>query len=131
MNQNHLSSEKNKVRVNVVSEYLAAQSDPQRNRYVHAYHVSITNEGTESAQLLNRHWLIVDANENVQEVQGEGVIGQKPVLQPGETYKYTSGTIINTTFGYMHGSYEMLSESGEYFLAVIPAFTLALPGAIQ
>lgn len=123
--------DKQKVLVTVASEYLVEQSDPERKRYVHAYHVSITNEGTESAQLLSRHWLIIDGNEEVQEVQGEGVIGQQPVLQPGETYKYTSGTIIKTEVGCMHGSYEMLSESGEHFLANIPPFTLATPGTIQ
>lgn len=124
-------NDKQKVSVSVVSEYLPEQSDPERQRYVHAYHVSITNEGNESAQLLNRHWLIIDGNEEVQEVQGEGVIGQQPVLKPGETYKYTSGTIIKTEVGCMHGSYEMLSESGEHFLANIPPFTLATPGTIQ
>lgn len=124
-------NDKQKVSVSVVSEYLPEQSDPERQRYVHAYHVSITNEGKESAQLLNRHWLIIDGNEEVQEVQGEGVIGQQPVLKPGETYKYTSGTIIKTEVGCMHGSYEMLSESGEHFLANIPPFTLATPGTIQ
>jgi len=117
--------------VSVVSEYLPQQSDPEKNRYVHAYHVSITNEGKENAQLLNRHWIIIDGNEEVQEVQGEGVIGQQPNLHPGETYKYTSGTIIKTEVGCMHGSYEMLSESGEHFLASIPPFTLATPGTIQ
>lgn len=119
------------VKVEVKSEYLKDQSDPEQHRFVHAYHVTITNEGTESAQLLNRHWLIIDGNEEVQEVQGEGVIGQQPILQPGESYKYTSGTIIKTEVGCMHGSYEMLSATGEHFLASIPAFTLALPGTIQ
>lgn len=129
--QKKFENDKQKVSVKVVSEYLREQSDPERQRYVHAYHVSITNEGSESAQLLNRHWLIIDGNEEVQEVQGEGVIGQQPVLKPGETYKYTSGTIIKTEVGCMHGSYEMLSESGEHFLANIPPFTLATPGTIQ
>lgn len=122
---------KNSILVQVESEYLSEQSDPENQRYVHAYHVTITNEGDESAQLLNRHWLIIDGNEEVQEVQGEGVIGQQPVLQPGESYRYTSGTIIKTEVGCMHGSYEMLSETGEHFLANIPAFTLALPGTLQ
>lgn len=119
------------VSVEVQSEYLQEQSDPEQKRFVHAYHVTITNNGKKSAQLLNRHWLIVDGNEDVQEVQGEGVIGQQPILQPGESYQYTSGTIIKTEVGCMHGSYEMLSESGEHFLTPIPAFTLAIPGTIQ
>jgi len=123
--------EENQVTVQVASEYLEEQSDIEKQRYVHAYHVTITNNGTESAQLLNRHWLIMDGNEEVQEVQGEGVIGQQPILQPGESYKYTSGTIIKTEVGCMHGSYEMLSGSGEHFMAAIPPFTLAIPGAIQ
>ena len=123
--------EDNLVTVQVVSEYLEEQSDTEKQRYVHAYHVTITNNGKESAQLLNRHWLIIDGDEEVQEVQGEGVIGQQPTLQPGESYKYTSGTIIKTQVGCMHGSYEMLSASGEHFMAAIPPFTLATPGAIQ
>lgn len=119
------------IHVQVESEYLSEQSDPENHRYAHAYHVTISNEGDEAVQLLNRHWLIIDGNEDVQEVQGEGVIGQQPVLQPGESYRYTSGTIIKTEVGCMHGSYEMLSENGEHFLANIPAFTLALPGTLQ
>ncbi len=129
--QNNEKDSRQQVKVEVTSEYLQEQSDPAQHRYVHAYHVTITNEGSESAQLLNRHWLIIDGNEEVQEVQGEGVIGQQPILQPGESYKYTSGTIIKTEVGCMHGSYEMLSASGEHFLASIPAFTLATPGTIQ
>jgi ApaG protein len=126
-----LIDESNHVTVQVISEYLDEQSDPERQRFVHAYHVTITNDGKESAQLLNRHWLIIDGNEEVQEVQGEGVIGQQPMLEPGESYKYTSGTIIKTQVGCMHGSYEMLSASGDHFMAAIPPFTLATPGAIQ
>ena len=131
VSNNETNNSANNVSVDVVSEFLDEQSDPEKKRYVHAYHVTITNEGSESAQLLHRHWLIMDGNEEVQEVQGEGVIGQQPILQPGESYRYTSGTIIKTEVGCMHGSYEMLSGSGEHFLATIPAFTLALPGTIQ
>ncbi len=131
MNTEISDDSSNKVNVHVRSEFLPDQSDPDKQRYVHAYHVTITNDGDESAQLLNRHWLIIDGNEDVQEVQGEGVIGQQPILEPGESYQYTSGTIIKTEVGCMHGSYEMLSASGDHFLADIPAFTLALPGTIQ
>jgi len=125
------TSDINHVYVEVISEFVKEQSDPERSRFVHAYHVTITNQGKESVQLLNRHWLIIDGNEEVQEVQGEGVIGQQPILEPGESYQYTSGTIIKTEVGCMHGSYEMLSASGDHFLANIPAFTLATPGTIQ
>lgn len=121
----------NKVSVTVVSEYLPEQSQPENSRYVHAYHVTITNEGDDTAQLINRHWFIIDGNEEVQEVTGEGVIGQQPILKPGESYQYTSGTIIKTEVGCMHGSYEMRSANGEYFQAMIPAFTLAPPGTLN
>jgi ApaG protein len=120
-----------KIAVHVVSEYLPEQSQPENLRYVHAYHVTITNEGNTSARLINRHWFIVDGNEEVQEVQGEGVIGQQPVLQPGESYRYSSGTILKTPVGCMHGSYEMLADNGEIFQAMIPAFTLAIPGYLN
>lgn len=119
------------IAVSVNSEYLLEESQPENQRYVHIYHVTIKNEGQNSAQLLSRKWYIVDGNEEVQEVQGEGVVGKQPTLRPGESYNYTSGTIIPTEIGCMHGSYEMLADDGTTFEADIPAFTLATPGILN
>ena len=119
------------VSVNVDSEYLNDESQPEHQRFVHAYHVTIKNEGQHSAQLLSRKWTIMDGNEDIQEVQGEGVIGKQPTLAPGESYRYTSGTIIATEVGSMHGSYEMEASDGTRFEARIPAFTLAKPGVLN
>ncbi|WP_455209933.1 Co2+/Mg2+ efflux protein ApaG [Kaarinaea lacus] len=115
------------VKVNVKTKYIAEQSDPDTDRYVFAYTITIHNEGTVAAKLLTRHWIINDANGNVQEVHGEGVVGEQPYLQPGESFQYTSGTVIETPVGSMEGSYQMLAEDGTPFDAKIPAFTLSLP----
>ena len=115
------------VRVNVKTTYIPEQSDPEIDRYVFAYTVTIHNEGSISAKLLTRHWIINDANGNVQKVHGEGVVGEQPYLKPGESYQYTSGTVIETPVGSMEGSYQMLAEDGTPFDAKIPAFTLSLP----
>ena len=121
----------NKISVSVDSEYLENESQPENQRYVHAYHVTIKNEGLISAQLLSRKWTIVDSNDDTQDIQGDGVIGKQPTLAPGESYRYTSGTIIATETGFMHGCYEMQSEDGSLFQADIPAFTLATPGSLN
>ena len=115
------------VKVNVKTTYISEQSDPDADRYVFAYTITIHNEGTVAAKLLTRHWIINDANGNVQEVHGEGVVGEQPYLRPGESFQYTSGTVIETPVGSMHGSYQMLAEDGTPFDAQIPAFTLSLP----
>ena len=115
------------VKVNVKTTYIPEQSDPDADRYVFAYTITIHNEGTVAAKLLTRHWIINDANGNVQEVHGEGVVGEQPYLRPGESFQYTSGTVIETPVGSMHGSYQMLAEDGTPFDAQIPAFTLSLP----
>jgi ApaG protein len=119
------------ISVQVQSEYLAEQSNPAESRYVFAYHVKITNESDEAAQLLTRHWIIMDGEARVQEVRGEGVIGKQPRLAPGETYEYSSGTVLETPVGSMHGSYGMMAESGHSFEAPIPAFTLAIPRVLH
>jgi ApaG protein len=119
--QNH------RIQVQVQSEYLASQSNPDESRYVFAYHVTITNTGSHSAQLLTRHWVIMDGEARVQEVRGEGVVGEQPQLEPGESYEYSSGTVLETPVGSMHGSYGMIDADGEPFEAAIPAFTLAIP----
>lgn len=119
------------IEVDVETTYIEEQSAPESNRYVFAYTVTIRNEGDEAAKLLTRHWIINDGNGNTQEVHGEGVVGEQPYLLPGESYKYTSGTIIETPVGSMEGSYQMLSDAGIPFDAQIPAFTLSLPHTLH
>ena len=119
------------IAVDVETSYLEEQSAPDMNRYVFAYTITIRNEGQLPAKLLTRHWIINDANGNTQEVHGEGVVGEQPYLKPGESFQYTSGTVIETPVGSMEGSYQMLSEDGTPFDADIPAFTLSLPNKLH
>lgn len=119
------------IQVKVKTEYLAKQSSPAESRYVFAYHITITNIGHQSARLLNRHWIITDGEARVQEVRGEGVVGEQPYLAPGESYEYTSGTVLETPVGSMQGSYGMVRDNGEKFDAPIPAFTLAMPRVLH
>lgn len=119
------------VKVDVKTTYIPEQSDPDTDRYVFAYTITIHNEGSVAAKLLTRHWIINDANGNVQEVHGEGVVGEQPYLNPGESFQYTSGTVIETPVGSMEGSYQMLAEDGTPFDAQIPAFTLSLPNKLH
>lgn len=121
----------NYIEVDVETAYLEEQSSPGMNRYVFSYTITIRNEGSSPAKLLTRHWIINDANGNVQEVHGEGVVGEQPYLKPGESFQYTSGTVIETPVGSMEGSYQMLSEDGTPFNADIPAFTLSLPNKLH
>lgn len=123
--------EQNHIQVDVTTEYVPDQSDQEQQRFVFAYHVTITNGGEAPAQLLNRHWIITDGNERTQEVKGEGVIGEQPTIKPGEQFEYTSGAVLETPVGSMHGSYEMIDENGDMFHAQIPVFTLASPNAIH
>jgi len=106
------------------SQYQPDQSAPREGRYVFAYTITIENHGSVPARLLDRHWIITDANGRVQEVRGKGVVGEQPHLDPGQRFKYTSGTIISTPVGSMHGSYGMLADDGTRFEATIPAFSL-------
>lgn len=115
------------VTVKVESFYLEAQSIPELRRYVFAYTVSIQNQGTKPAQLITRHWVITDANGKIEEVRGDGVVGEQPHLNPGEEYRYTSGAMLETPVGTMCGSYQMVSDDGVHFDAEIPAFMLAAP----
>lgn len=119
------------INISVQSEYLPEQSDTDSNRWVFAYHVTIRNEGEQPAKLLTRHWVITDAEERTQEVHGEGVIGEQPRIEPGQEYRYTSGAVLETSVGTMHGSYQMLAEDGTCFDAEIPPFTLAPPNTIH
>ena len=119
------------IHVNVKADYLADQSKPDDHRFVFAYTVTIENAGSEAARLLNRHWIIADANGRIQEVRGKGVVGEQPHLKPGESFRYTSGTVIETPIGSMHGSYEMRADDGTFFDAEIPPFSLATPGSLH
>ena len=116
-------------RVTVTPQYLPEQSSPDENRYVWAYTIEIANLGIETAQLVSRHWRITDAEGQVQEVRGPGVVGEHPVLRPGEAFTYTSGVPLATPSGVMAGSYQMRSNTGERFAIEIPAFSLDLPDA--
>ena len=119
------------VRVEVESEYLAHQSDPAQGQWMHAYHITITNEGERTVQLLSRHWVITNGRGEEEHVRGPGVIGQQPVLKPGEAFQYTSGCPLDTPVGAMHGTYQMITEDGDRFDAEIAAFTLAEPYSIH
>jgi ApaG protein len=119
------------IQVDVRTHYIEEQSSPEHNRYVFAYTVTIQNQGSRPAKLLTRHWVITDANGNVQEVHGEGVVGEQPYLQPGESFEYTSGTVLETPFGTMEGSYQMITDDSTPFDAEIPAFTLSLPHTLH
>ena len=113
--------------VKVKTSYLEGRSLPEDNRFVFAYTISITNTGSIPATLLRRHWVITDANNKVQEVHGDGVVGEQPHLHPGETYQYTSGAILETPVGCMEGAYDMLAEDGVEFASPIPVFNLSSP----
>lgn len=120
-----------RIKVSVRSDYLPEQSQAQQRRYAFAYTVTIENQGTESAQLLDRHWIITDTDGRVQEVRGEGVVGEKPHLKPGQSFRYTSGTLLETPVGSMHGSYGMVAADGTRFNAEIPPFSLATPHSLH
>lgn len=124
-------SEKNKVLVEAQPHYIEAQSSPDEGRYVFAYTITITNAGTTAAKLLTRYWLITDANGKIQEVSGDGVVGENPYLHPGDSFRYTSAAIIETSVGVMQGNYIMLSDDGENFKAPIPRFTLSIPRTLH
>ena len=111
--------------------YIPEQSDAHVGRYVFAYTITITNTGDVPAQLVSRHWIITDANNQVQEVRGAGVVGEQPHLRPNESFEYTSGTAIATPVGTMRGSYQMVAEDGTHFDAPIPEFTLSMPRVLH
>ena len=120
-----------RIRVNVETSYVAEQSDPGAQRYVFAYTITILNEGNEGAKLLRRHWIITDSDGKVQEVRGDGVVGEQPHLQPGQGFRYSSAAILDTPVGTMQGSYEMQEDGGEQFDAPIAPFRLAVPGVLH
>jgi ApaG protein len=119
------------LRVQVTSRHDPERSDPDANQWFFLYTVRITNEGEVPVQLLSRHWIITDADGETEEVRGPGVVGQQPRLSPGESFEYTSGCPLGTSFGTMHGSYRMTTEAGKEFDAEIAPFALSLPYAIN
>ena len=126
-----MSSTPYAIKVLARSAFMADQSDPARNRFVFSYTVNIENVGARAAQLVSRHWVITDATGKVQEVRGQGVVGEQPVLEPGESFQYTSGAVLETPIGSMTGSYQMLASDGHAFDAEIPPFRLAVPHALH
>ena len=121
----------NALDIEVATRYLDDQSEPEQDRYVFAYTIHIRNRGTVPARLLARHWVITDANGKVQEVEGEGVVGEQPWLRPGEDFEYTSGAMLETDLGTMQGHYRMLADDGTRFDAPIPPFTLTVPRTLH
>jgi ApaG protein len=119
------------IRVDVDTSYLEDQSDPKSRRYVFSYTITIRNEGSVPARLLTRHWIITDSNGKVQEVRGEGVVGEQPYLKPGQGFRYSSGAVLETPVGAMQGSYQMVGDDGEQFDAPISPFRLAMPGLLH
>jgi ApaG protein len=117
--------------VTVKTQYLADQSNIDASQYVFSYTIQITNTGKMAAQLISRHWVITDANNKVQEVRGLGVVGDQPLLEPGASYEYTSGTMLNTPVGTMHGTYQFTAVDGTQFDVEIPTFTLAMPRVLH
>ena len=119
------------IRIEVVTDYVDEQSEPDADRYVFAYTITIANNGNVAATLLSRHWVITDANGKVQEVSGDGVVGEQPHLKPGEEFRYSSGAVLETPVGAMQGLYRMEAENGASFDAPIAPFTLAVPGLLH
>ena len=119
------------IQVDVDTLYVESESDPENNRFVFAYTITIRNIGEIAAKLLTRHWVIRDANGKVQEVQGDGVVGEQPHLKPGEGFQYTSGTMLETSMGTMGGSYLLVTDDGEEFKAPIADFLLSAPRTLH
>ena len=121
----------NNIRVDVETRYIEDQSNPEQNYYVFSYTITIQNKGQQSAQLLTRHWVITDSNQKVQEVRGDGVVGEQPLLKPGEQFVYTSGTMLETAVGTMKGSYQMMADDGSQFDATVDEFVLSTPRVLH
>jgi ApaG protein len=126
-----MTANKYHITVSPIARYIAEQSSADADRYAFAYTITITNTGEVTAQLLSRHWIITDANNLVQEVKGQGVVGAQPKLKPGESFEYSSGSVLTTPVGTMRGSYQMVAEDGTRFDAAIPEFTLSAPRVLH
>ena len=119
------------IHIQVATDYVDEQSEPESDRYVFAYTITIANNGDVPARLISRHWIITDANGKVQEVSGDGVVGEQPHLNPGEEFRYSSGAVLETPVGAMQGLYRMEADNGVNFDAPIAPFTLAVPGVLH
>ena len=126
-----MSKKRCDIRIHVATDYVDDQSEPDADHYVFAYTITISNNGEVPATLLSRHWIITDANGKVQEVNGDGVVGEQPHLQPGERFRYSSGAVLETPVGAMQGLYRMETDAGASFDAPIEPFTLAVPGLLH
>jgi ApaG protein len=126
-----MAAKKHEVSVSARVSFVPDQSDVDNGRYVFAYTITITNTGTVTAKLVSRHWIITDSNNEVQEVKGQGVVGEQPVLRPRQSFEYTSGTAIATPVGTMRGSYRIVAEDGVQFDAPIPEFALSMPRVLH
>ena len=125
------SDENFPIDISVRVNYLAEQSDEDDARFVFAYTITLTNAGDTTVQLVSRHWIITDADQHVQEVRGKGVVGEQPVLKPGQSFEYSSGTVLASQVGTMQGSYQMVTEDGTEFDAPIPMFVLSVPRVLH
>lgn len=126
-----MSDSRYQVDVSVVTRYLTEQSQPEHDRFAFAYTITVQNNGQLPAKLLSRHWVITDGDGHVEEVRGEGVVGQQPLIAAGESHTYTSGTVMTSKVGTMQGTYQMLADDGKRFDAIIKPFRLAVPGALH
>lgn len=126
-----MSDPRYQVDVSVTTRFLAEQSQPEHDRFAFAYSITVRNNGSLPARLLSRHWIITDGDGHVEEVRGEGVVGQQPLIDVGKSHSYSSGTVMTTKVGTMQGTYQMLAEDGKRFDAVIKPFRLAVPGALH
>lgn len=119
------------IAIDIETQYLSEPSEPREQRYVYSYHINITNNTSEQVQLVSRHWIITNARDEVQEVQGIGVVGEQPHIAPGESYSYSSGSVMETEHGTMQGSFQMRDIEGQIFDAEIPLFALVAPTALH
>jgi ApaG protein len=135
MSDDHDSPEarasRHEIDIRVATRFLDDQSAPRDNRFVFAYTITLHNRGAMPARLLSRHWIITDANGKVQEVRGDGVVGEQPWMRPGDQFQYTSGAVLETSVGTMRGSYQMLADDGTHFDAPIAEFTLSIPRTLH
>jgi len=126
-----MAREHHPIDIDVETHYIEEQSVPEEDRYVFAYTITIINSGEQPAKLLRRHWVITESDGKTQEVDGEGVVGEQPDIAPGDLFRYTSGTILETPVGTMQGSYLMRTDDGREFSAEIPMFTLSIPRTLH